>query len=193
MERVIPISLGGQLLHLEESAHRLLVDYLDRAATALASDPDRDEITADLEASIAEKCGAPARGAVPVRASELQKALDETGPVNGIRSEASPPPLTPPEAPPRQGLQLQQITEGAYASGVCLGLARYFGIDPTWVRLAALVALAASVGAALIGYVLLSFVIPYAPRTAPDTGKGLPNKWRHYVETQKAKWSGAPA
>ncbi len=191
MERVITISLGGHLLHLEESAHQRLAAYLAQAAVALAADPDRQEITADLEASIAEKCGAPGRGTTPVRASELQKALDETGPVNGARSE---PPTPPPAAEPaRQGMQLQQITEGAHGSGVCLGLARYFSIDPSWVRLAALVALCASFGTALVVYVVLSFVIPYAPRTSPDTGKGLPNKWRHYVETQKAKWSGVPA
>lgn len=191
MERVITISLGGHLLHLEESAHQLLAAYLDQAAKALAGDPDREEITADLEASIAEKCGAPSRGSTPVRASELQRALDEMGPVTGTRSEPPPPPGTTETA--RPGLQLQQITEGAHGSGVCLGLARYFGIDPSWVRLAALVALTASFGMALIAYVVLSFVIPYAPRTAPDTGKGLPNKWRHYVETQKARWAGAPA
>lgn len=190
MERVITVSLGGHLLYLEESAHQLLAAYLAQAATALAADPDREEITADLEASIAEKCGAPGRGTTPVRASELQKALDETGPVNGARSEPPPPPVT---EPTRSGMQLQQITEGAHGSGVCLGLARYFSVDPSWVRLAALVALCASFGMALIAYVVLSFVIPYAPRTAPDTGKGLPNKWRHYVETQKAKWSGVPA
>jgi phage shock protein PspC (stress-responsive transcriptional regulator) len=192
MERVISISLGGHLLHLEESAHQLLAAYLDQAAKALAGDPDREEITADLEASIAEKCGAPGRGTTPVRASELQKTLDETGPVNGARNE---PPALPQAStePPRQSLHLQQITEGAYGSGVCLGFARYFSIDPSWVRLAALVALCASFGTALIVYVVLSFVIPYAPRTAPDTGKGLPNKWRRYVETQKARWAGVPA
>ncbi len=189
MERVISISLGGHLLHLEESAHQRLSAYLDQAAKALAGDPDREEITADLEASIAEKCGAPGRGTKPVNASELQRALEETGPVNGTRSEPPPPPKA---EPARQGLQLQQITEGAHGSGVCLGLARYFNIDPSWVRLAALVALGVSFGMALVGYVVLSFVIPYAPRTAPDTGKGLPNKWRHYVETQKARWSGVP-
>ncbi|MEY4376790.1 MAG: Phage shock protein [Pseudomonadota bacterium] len=190
MERVITISLGGHLLHLEESAHQRLSAYLDQAARALANDPDREEITADLEASIAEKCGAPGRGTTPVRATELQRALDETGPVNGTRAE---PPPAPTAEPARKGMQLEQITEGAHVSGVCLGLARYFDIDPSWVRLAALVALAASFGMALIGYVLLSFIIPYAPRTMPDTGKGLPNKWRHYVETRKAKWSGVTA
>lgn len=189
MERVITISLGGHLLHLEESAHQRLAAYLEQAAKALADDPDREEITADLEASIAEKCGAPGRGTTPVRTSELQRALDETGPVNGARSEPPAPPVT---APTRQGLQLQQFTEGAYGSGVCLGVARYFGIDPSWVRLAALVALGASFGTALLVYVVLSFVIPYAPRTAPDTGKGLPNKWRRFVETQKARWAGVP-
>ena len=58
MRRVITISLNGNAYQLEEDACGLLTQYLEDAARALAGDPDRTEIVADLEQAIADKEGA---------------------------------------------------------------------------------------------------------------------------------------
>lgn len=50
--------------------------------------------------------------------------------------------------------------------GVCGGLGRYFGIDPTLVRLAfAVIALA--VGSGVLAYLLLWIIVPEEPEQTP--------------------------
>lgn len=45
-------------------------------------------------------------------------------------------------------------------AGVCGGLARYFGIDPTLARILWVVLSLASFGAGLIGYLLIWLLVP---------------------------------
>jgi phage shock protein PspC (stress-responsive transcriptional regulator) len=45
-------------------------------------------------------------------------------------------------------------------AGVCGGLARYFGVDPTLVRVVAVVALVFGFPAAVIGYLLAWAIMP---------------------------------
>ena len=47
-------------------------------------------------------------------------------------------------------------------AGVCGGLGRYFGIDPTLVRLA-FVVIALAVGSGLLAYLILWIIIPLEP------------------------------
>lgn len=52
-------------------------------------------------------------------------------------------------------------------SGVCGGIAEYFDIDPTLVRLA-LIAFCALGGSGLIAYIIAAIVIPRDPRGTID-------------------------
>ena len=47
-------------------------------------------------------------------------------------------------------------------AGVCGGLARYLGVDPTLVRVVAVIALVFAFPAAVIGYVLAWAIMPTA-------------------------------
>ena len=47
-------------------------------------------------------------------------------------------------------------------AGVCGGLAQYFGIDPTWVRLIFILLLLAG-GSALLVYVIMWLIVPMEP------------------------------
>ncbi len=58
--------------------------------------------------------------------------------------------------------KLYRIREGKKLAGVCGGIAEYFDLDPTVVRLIwALVSVFA--GAGLIAYIVCAFVIPEKP------------------------------
>lgn len=58
--------------------------------------------------------------------------------------------------------KLYRIREGKQMAGVCGGIAEYFNIDPTIVRLIwALIALCAGTGVLL--YIVCAFVIPEKP------------------------------
>ena len=60
--------------------------------------------------------------------------------------------------------KLYRVPEGKMLAGVCTGLAAYFQIDVTLIRLIwALVVLCAGVG--LLAYIVCAFIIPERPYT----------------------------
>ncbi|MFL6060284.1 MAG: PspC domain-containing protein [Marmoricola sp.] len=75
----------------------------------------------------------------------------------------TPPPYTPPYTPPFTApKQLTRLTEGKMVAGVCAGLGHYLGIDPTLVRVAAVVGLVMAFPAAVIAYVVAWLIVPAA-------------------------------
>ena len=62
----------------------------------------------------------------------------------------------------RRDRTLHRDAENQKIGGVCLGLARYFGLDPLLVRVAFVAALVFS-GASLVAYVLLWWLVDPAP------------------------------
>jgi phage shock protein PspC (stress-responsive transcriptional regulator) len=204
MQKVITINLNGNAYQLDEPGYEALRDYLDDAESRLAGNPDRTEIVSDLEQAVAERClRILGRGKTVVSTAEVEQILREVGPVDGAngsqwsgavgdgRGTANPPPR-----------HLYQIREGAMISGVCNGLAAYFNIDPTFVRVAfVLMALFRGVGVAL--YLLLMVLVPYAKTSqelasAQGGNAGLPYRVQKSVEKfrrkfmEKAWWKGKP-
>lgn len=57
-------------------------------------------------------------------------------------------------------------------SGVCAGIAEHFEIDPTLVRMAAVILAIATFGTAVVAYVIMAIVIPEEP-LAPSDGSGF--------------------
>src|SRR5690606_36034179 len=118
MERVVTINLAGNPYQLEEPAYDALRAYIARAESALADNPDKAEIIRDLEQAIADKCGGYLSAAKSViSASEMQRVLEEMGPVEG--DEGQQQPHTAGEeagAGPRK--RLYRIKDRAVISGV---------------------------------------------------------------------------
>jgi len=169
MQKVVNISLNGIAYQLEEPGYNLLRDYLERAEARLKDNPDRAEVTADLEQAIGEKCRAvlgPHKTVVST--AEVEKIIEEMGPVESADDKAagasaegttgsSSQSFTP---PPRK--RLFQIREGAMWSGVCNGIAAYLNTDVTWVRLAFVLLTIFSSGLWFFVYLVLIFVVPVA-------------------------------
>ncbi len=85
--------------------------------------------------------------------------------------------------------RLYQISEGAVLSGVCNGLAAYLGIDVTLVRVVAVALAFLSAGLAVLAYLVLMFVVPYASTSEEHAAAhGLPFNARALVEQAKAKY-----
>ncbi|RNM16411.1 PspC domain-containing protein [Nocardioides pocheonensis] len=59
--------------------------------------------------------------------------------------------------PPKR---LLRTRDDQMIAGVCGGLARYLGVDPTLVRVAAVIALVFAFPAALVGYLLAWAIMP---------------------------------
>jgi len=56
--------------------------------------------------------------------------------------------------------KLYKIEEGKKLDGVCGGIAEYFNIDPTLVRLVWALVTLCTVGVGLIGYLICSIIMP---------------------------------
>lgn len=168
MQKVVAINLNGRAYHVEEPGYDALLAYLDRAGARLADNPDRVEILGDLEQAIAEKCDrllGPHK--TVVTAAAIDRILTEMGPVDAgdgttaaaaVDGAAEEKSGTAAASPKR----LYQIREGAMISGVCSGLAAYFDLDVTVVRIAFVVLAVVTRGVWLLVYGVLMLVIPYA-------------------------------
>ncbi len=207
MRTVISVSLNGRAYPLEDDAHAALANYLDSAARALEGNPDQTEILADLEQAIADKCERclTAHKTVIVR-REIEQVIREMGPVDsGGRSGAPNDDSTPGQgakADAAAGVsagvagqsgaaarkRLYQISDGALISGVCKGIAVYLDVDVTLVRLLFVLAAILTGGLAVLAYVAMMFVVPYA--NTPEehaAARGLPFNARVLVEQAKLK------
>ena len=184
MQRVTTISLNRNAYQLEADAHARLEQFLSDAERRLTGNPDRSEILRDLEQAIADRCRERMRQDQSViTLDELEPALAAIGEVEPMQTLQPSP--TPGDAahPP-----LQQLSDRAYISGVCAGLARSANIDATLVRVIAVVLLFISGGGMILLYIALMLLIPYAPlepHAAPL--RKIPRRCREMVITIRAK------
>ena len=184
MQRIaITASLNRSTLQLDAAAFARLEQYLADAERTLAGNPDRAEIIADLEQAVADQCQRRLQpGETIVTLAQLQAALDEIGPVQipvaDLAGDAG-------RAAPR----LQLVSEGAWIGGLCQGLARYFGLDVTLVRILAVVLLFATGGTMVVVYLVLLLLLPYA---APVSGappiRGIPARSRRFANYVRGRF-----
>ena len=185
MQRIsVTATLNRSTLQFDEAAFQRLEQYLADAKRTLEGNPDQAEILGDLEQAVADQCmRRVAQGTSVVTLAELQPALDEIGTVQ-----------VPGSAPSGTTRPLQQISEGAVISGVCQGLARYFGLDVTLLRIAAVLLLLATGGGMILVYLALMLLMPYAPlaRGGKPVRK-IPAKSRSFITFVRAKLGVAAA
>lgn len=185
MKRIsVTVSLNRSTLQFDEPAYARLEHYLAESAGLLEGDPDPQEILGDLEQAVADQCTRRmAAGQSVVTLAELQPALEEIGAVQvpgaGTASRQAARDATRP---------LQQVSEGAVLSGVCLGVAQYFRLDATLLRVIAVLLLLGTGGGMILVYLGMMLLMPYAPlEPGGKRIRWLPAKCRGIVEFVRAK------
>lgn len=174
MNKVITINLGGNAYQLEEAGYDALRIYLETAAARLKDNPDREEILSDIEGAIAEKFRALLGShKTVVVAREVAAVLAEMGPIEGEagtstgktrETDASGTGPDAKEQPAGSGpspRRLYRIVDGSMICGVCNGIAAYFNVDPTLIRLA-FVFLTIFWGTGVLVYLIMAVVVPEA-------------------------------
>lgn len=86
--------------------------------------------------------------------------------------------------------RLYRSYENKMLGGVCAGLGDYFDIDPTVLRILAVISLFVSGGVAIIGYIVAWIIVPKGPMTSTDgkvsaapsthTSRGALSPWATY-------------
>lgn len=161
MNKVTTINLNGKAYQVEEAGFDKLKRYLDDSLEKLRDNPDKDEIRRDLEASIGDKCTHfLTLHKTVITSDEIDTILAEMGPVStdeGSRTES--------EAKQTSTLgrkKLYNIRDGAMIAGVANGVAAYFDLDVTLVRILFVILALLTHGGFIALYILLMFFVPYA-------------------------------
>jgi len=187
MQRIsTTVRLNRSTLQFDDAAHARLEQYLAESAALLEGDPDPQEILGDLEQAVADQCVRrlpPDRSVVTL--AELEAALQEIGSVQVPGAS----PAAAEHATRGAARPLQQISDGAVISGVCLGFARYFGLNVSALRVFAVLLLLLSGGGVILVYFALMLLMPFAPLEPGDRPlRWLPAKCRAFTEFLRAKF-----
>lgn len=92
----------------------------------------------------------------------VKKAIEVSSGKKKVVVEPAPP------SAQRGGKRRLERSRDRKIAGVCGGLAEYFRIDPTLVRIAFVIGLISTNAVFLVAYLLLSFVMPKPPRRTAD-------------------------
>lgn len=179
MQKTTSISIGGHLFHIEDDAYHALETYLETLRAYFAHEPARDEILSDIEGRLAELFLA-SSASVPLilRREMVEHAIKTMGYPEEISDEPARAPrqasaASTRESSPSAPRRLYRDPETKIVSGVCAGIAAYFGIDPVIPRAIAggfffLGLFSAAIPSLLIGlmYFVLAVFIPEATTPA---------------------------
>ena len=160
MQKVTSVNLNGNVYQLEEDAYHALQAYLEQARKKLSDNPDKAEIMQDFEQAIAEKCEQLIhKHKNVVSDADMKKIIAAMGPVQeDAEAKHDDAGAQNTSAPKR----LYTLKEGAVLGGVCNGLAAYFNIDVTIMRLLFVVLAFATSGFWILIYFIAMIVIPEA-------------------------------
>ena len=167
MNKTININLGGIFFHIDELAYQKLKLYLDAIRRSLSDDPQgRDEILNDIELRIGEL--------LDKRISDPRQVVNEQDIDEVTKIMGKPEDYmvdeeifedTPNYKRSTAQKRLFRDPDDKFIGGVCSGLSHYFGVEPIWVRIIALIMLFGfAIG--FIIYPILWILIPEASSTA---------------------------
>ena len=134
MNEIKKCSLSGVGFTFEKVAYNRLNDYLNSLKEAYKESADCDEILADIEARIAELIlSAQSDAQCVVTLPIIENIIAQLGSPEDISGEEKQPKTENNTRIPRR---LYRDMENSKLGGVCAGLAKYFGVEAVWLRLA---------------------------------------------------------
>ncbi|QQS20288.1 PspC domain-containing protein [Candidatus Saccharibacteria bacterium] len=159
MKKVISISLAGRSYQVEEEGYSQLEGYLSDAEKRLKNNPDKEDIMADIEQSIADKCAVSlTAGKNVIAAGVVEKALAQVGTVEGGSEDE----VRESESVSDNPRKLYALPKEGEIAGVCAGLAAYFTVDVTIMRLLFVLLLFLTQGLMILVYFAMAIAMPAA-------------------------------
>jgi phage shock protein PspC (stress-responsive transcriptional regulator) len=161
MNKTISITISGQLFHIEEDAYQRLDEYLRSIRQHFASFEGHDEIVADIEARIAEHFQERLTGKQVLSPADVDELIKQMGTVHDFAEFSQEDKQEQQQEQPKKRKKLYRDADDQVLGGVASGLAAYFGIDVTLMRLIFVIA-AISGGWGIVVYLILWLVTPEA-------------------------------
>ncbi len=166
MNKTISISLAGFSFIIEEQAYEKLNKYLQALRNSLEKD-EADEVMYDIEIRIAEIFRENLDKREVVNSDDVEKVIAQLGTPEAIegQNEENAGKETSQEKTRKE--LFRDMKRGKIA-GVCAGLAQYFGMDISLMRIIWILVFIFTVGfVSVVAYVILWIVLPEA-ETASD-------------------------
>ncbi len=169
MRKTVTITIGGSLFHIEEDAYRDLEQYLQSIRDHFATYPDHEEIVSDIESRIAEDFTEALKKSkrAAISESDVSELIKRMGTVEDFAAfdaDRAPQGKTDGDAHGAHTVlskRLYRDTVNQMIAGVASGIANFFGINPTIVRLLFFASVFFG-GAGILVYIVLWIVLPEA-------------------------------
>ena len=178
MKKTVNVAIGGCSFTIDEDAYRALDAYLVKFNGALDSNSSKTEVMDELEARIADILKGRLGGREVVDLKMVQTIIEQIGYPQGYKETAAGNSAdggyhysgTDGEKPARK---LFRDPDGQKIAGVCSGLALFFGIDVTLIRIIFLVATIFCAGLSI--YIVIWIAAPLAKTAAEKCElRGIP-------------------
>lgn len=199
MNKIVNINLGGFPFTIDEDAYSSLSQYLQTLKSHFAKSQGYEEIMYDIEARMAELFQETSNGQSIISNKDLNEAIQIMGTpedFGAIAADYREEPMhassgSHSENVKRVNKRLFRDSDDKVISGVCSGLAAYFGWnDPLWVRLIALLLIFTG-GVSIIIYLILILIVPEAKTSADKLAmKGEPINIDTIAKTVKDEFEG---
>lgn len=195
MNKTISITIARLIFHVEEPAYGRIDSYLSSVKRHFSAYEDSEEIIRDIETRIAEEfLKRTDQGKKVITSSDVDEVIKQIGTVEDFEHFEGEPKKTPASTASRR---LYRDRDNSILGGVAAGIAAYFGVDVTLVRVL-FVVFALAWGTSILIYLILWLVMPEAKTTAqklqmsgePLTLAGLEEKIKSKVPPQEEVRSG---
>ncbi|MFA6946579.1 MAG: PspC domain-containing protein [Pedobacter sp.] len=161
MNKTIIININGIVFHIEEDAYEVLRTYMTSVKRHFAYSADSEEIVTDIENRLAEmfseRLNQDHKQVIII--ADVEFVTDRMGAVDDFNIDDDQPVRLSTDSNKAEK-KLFRDTEDRIISGLCAGIGHYFGAEPRWIRLIAIITLFMGIGIPV--YIILWLVIPKA-------------------------------
>ncbi len=161
MKKIIQINLSGRAISIEEPAYEKLQQYIQQLRQHFASEESKEEILNDIEGRISELLQEKLqRGLDAITETELEEVIVSIGRPEDFSEVTDSNESAGYTQATSQQKRLYRDTDDKILGGVCSGIASYFGIDPTIVRLLFAIITFGGFGTGFLIYIALWILLP---------------------------------
>ncbi len=165
MKKTFTINISGTVFHIEEDAYEVLQKYMTNLKHHFGNSEEGKEITADIEARIAElfvEKSSDQKNVVTV--DWVNEVMETMGTFDDYADEDSDTESM--QGQTKRKRRLYRDPEQSVLGGVCSGLAAYFNMDIAIVRIIVVLLFLITSGGALLVYLILWIAVPKAVNTS---------------------------
>jgi phage shock protein PspC (stress-responsive transcriptional regulator) len=163
MKKTLTVNLNNIVFHIDDDAYEMLQTYLSEIADHFKQDDERKEIMNDIEARIAELFNEKLQKSKNViNLSDVEEIVEIMGKPSQYAEdeEAETSPKT--DKKQQKSRRFYRDPENAILGGIAGGLAAYFNLDVTLIRIILVVLVFLGVGFIIPIYIVVWFVAPAA-------------------------------